>query len=397
MFNTPRNLVNKIPAIRRVATPTSANPSRNGDAMRERVQSEHDLFSLGPSGTDTPITGGAGDETPGHTLAATEALLAEVDEKTQNLSKDAPPAASLAAEQEEGTESQTPVDDVSVREAVQQVQPVPVEDVSELSREEIENKYKTLREKANRADQVLKATSPLLVDGINDADALDGWMKMTSGKAEMGATEIKRLHDQLQRESKMGFNWSEAIGQGLTTFYLPVQASRIEELRETHRLEQASSTTMIAALRDQVAQSESTLSTQATTALQMVQLRADLSTAQSQHKEADEKLTKAVTLLKTVRGKLVNVQKDREELSRALEDEKKERSKLAEAIEKLRADKEREVQALRQAFEKESQGLKDKFARESLAEKRKWELEIITTKVNLGRQMFRHVAILWKC
>jgi len=151
-------------------------------------------------------------------------------------------------------------------------------------------------------------------------------------------------------------------------------------------MEQASSTTMIAALRDQVAQTESTLSTQATTALQVVQLRADLSTSQSQHREADEKLTKAVTLLKTVRGKLVNVQKDREELSRALEDEKKERSRLAEALEKLRADKEREVQALRQAFENESQGLKDKFAKESLAEKRKWELEIITTKVNLDRQ-----------
>jgi hypothetical protein len=202
LFNTPRNLVNKIPAIKRVGTPTSATPSRNGDAMRERVQSEHDLFSLGPSGTDTPITGGAGDETPGHTLAATEALLAEVDEKTQSLSKDPATVMTLAAEQEEeGTGSQTAVDDAAMAEAVQQTQPVPVEDVSELSREELEDKYKTLCEKANRADQVLRSTSPLLVDGISDPDALDGWMKMTSGKAEMGTTEIKRLHDQLARES----------------------------------------------------------------------------------------------------------------------------------------------------------------------------------------------------
>ena len=217
LFNTPRNLVNKIPAIKRVGTPTSATPSRDGDALRERVQSEHDLFSLGPSGTDTPVTGGAGDETPGHTLAATEALLAEVDEKTQTLHKDVPATVTLAAEQEEGNESPTAVDDAAVVEAVHQVPPVPVEALSELSREELENKYATLREKANRADQVLKSTSPLLVDGISDADALDGWMKMTSGKAEMGTTEIKRLHDQLARESEANSELPDMIKQNPST------------------------------------------------------------------------------------------------------------------------------------------------------------------------------------
>jgi hypothetical protein len=148
-------------------------------------------------------------------------------------------------------------------------------------------------------------------------------------------------------------------------------------------MEQTSSTAMIVSLRDQISQNESSLSTNATMALQLVQLRAELATSQSQHKEVEEKLTKAVNLLKTVRGKLVNVQKDREDALKAVEDERRERTKTADALEKLRVDKEREMQSLRQAFEKESQGLKDKFARESLAEKRKWELEIITTKVCL--------------
>jgi len=147
-------------------------------------------------------------------------------------------------------------------------------------------------------------------------------------------------------------------------------------------MEQASSTAMIESLRDQVAKNESSLSSQASTALQVAQLRADLTVSQSQHKEADEKLTKAVNLLKTVRGKLVSVQRDREEVSKALDEEKRERTKLADRLERLRAEKEREVQSLRQAYEKETQGLKDKAARESLAEKRKWELEIITTKVS---------------
>lgn len=146
-------------------------------------------------------------------------------------------------------------------------------------------------------------------------------------------------------------------------------------------MEQASSTAMIGSLRDQVAKNETSLSSQASTALQVAQLKADLVVSQTQHKEADEKLTKAVNLLKTVRGKLVNVQRDRETVSKALDEEKKERTMLAESLDRLRAEKEREVQSLRQAYEKETQGLKDKAARESLAEKRKWELEIITTKV----------------
>lgn len=161
-----------------------------------------------------------------------------------------------------------------------------------------------------------------------------------------------------------------------------VQESRIEELRDTHRMEQASSTAMIESLRDQVAKNETSLSSQASTALQVAQLRADLAASQAQHKEADEKLTKAVNLLKTVRTKLVTVQRDREDVSKTLDEEKRERTKLVDTLEKLRAEKEREVQSLRQAYEKETQGLKEKAARESLAEKRKWELEIITTKVS---------------
>jgi hypothetical protein len=200
LFNTPRNFANKIPAIKRVATPAAATlPSENG-GLRKRVDSDQDMFSIGLSGTDTPIASGPGDETPGHTLAATEALLAEVNQRTEVLSDtDAEQGESKPIDEKLENDTAQSAEPIAEKQALN-ITPIPVEDVSILSREELEAKYKALAQKAAQADVVLKTTSPLLAEGISDTDALDGWIKMTSGKAEMGAVEIKRLHDQLACE-----------------------------------------------------------------------------------------------------------------------------------------------------------------------------------------------------
>jgi hypothetical protein len=166
----------------------------------------------------------------------------------------------------------------------------------------------------------------------------------------------------------------------------------MEEVKETHQMEQSSSSALIASLRDQLAQSENSLSSHASTSLQLAQAKADLTTSQAQHKAADEKLTKAVNLLKTVRSKLVTVTKDRDEIYRELEEERRERTQMVENLERLRADREREVQGLRKAYEKETQGLKEKYERETLADRRKWELEMITTKVGHQSSTFRRIA-----
>ena len=176
----------------RTATPTSNGTGRDAPDGK-RVDSDRDLFSLGLSGTGTPAVDGAGNETPGHTLAETEALLAKVDERTQALSESEPPSEGTTMDADKAG-------DTAAKSGVDSVEPeIQVEDVSSLSREELEQKYKALAEKAGKADAVLKATSPILNEGIADSDALEGWIKMINGKAEMGPTEIKRLTDKLSR------------------------------------------------------------------------------------------------------------------------------------------------------------------------------------------------------
>lgn len=196
LFNTPRNLASKLPSIARASTPTAAAPA--GDAGK-RVDSDRDLFSLGLSGAITPAADGAGNETPGHTMADTEALLARVDEQTKPLSEGENPADDTPNGTAEN--GNLPATDTEPQPSEEPVKPeVEIEDVSTLSREELEEKYKALSERANKADVILKSTSPLLNEGIADADALEGWVKMISGKAEMGPTEIKRLNDKLARK-----------------------------------------------------------------------------------------------------------------------------------------------------------------------------------------------------
>jgi hypothetical protein len=205
LFNTPRNLVSKLPGIVRTSTPTTHAAGAVGDVAGDgkRVDSERDLFSLGLSGAVTPAPG-AGDETPGHTMADTEALLAKVDERAQGLTekeKDTTTDVSIGDAVEVEATASAATEPVLEEVTAEPIKPVvEVEDVSALPREELEQKYKALFEKAGKADIVLKSVSPLLNEGIADADALEGWVQMISGKAEMGSTEIKRLNDKLSRE-----------------------------------------------------------------------------------------------------------------------------------------------------------------------------------------------------
>lgn len=213
-------------------------------------------------------------------------------------------------------------------------------------------------DKIARVNELLRNASPLLRAGIDDTDALDGWLRMVNGKLQVSDEEVRRLSDKIS-----------------------LQESRLEEIRETHRLESVSSTALIQQLRDQITKSEVNLSSQASQTLQIAQLKADLATSQTRAKEEEEKRSKAIALLKTVRAKLVKTEKEKEEYERLKAEEKAERAKLVENMERQRAEREREVSNLRASFEKEVQGLKERYERDALAKKREWELEMITTKV----------------
>lgn len=54
-----------------------------------------------------------------------------------------------------------------------------------------------LKATVDKANEILRSASPLLTDGIADADALESWVKMVGGKLEMGDSEMKRIGDKL--------------------------------------------------------------------------------------------------------------------------------------------------------------------------------------------------------
>lgn len=110
-------------------------------------------------------------------------------------------------------------------------------------------------------------------------------------------------------------------------------------------------------------------------------------------KDEEEKRTKAVSLLKTVRQKLVKAEKERDDATKeihALKDqqkdeqakEKAERLKLQDEIQKVNAERETAVQGLKAQFDKEVATLKDKHEKEISALRGQYELEMITLKVS---------------
>jgi len=160
-----------------------------------------------------------------------------------------------------------------------------------------------------------------------------------------------------------------------------VQESRIEELRDTHRLEGSSQSELISKLRSQLATAESTLAAKAADSASLAKLKDDLSKAQTTAKEEEEKRTKAISLLKTVRMKLVKVEKEKEGIEKDRAEERAERSSAREEVERIKAEKEREVNSLRKGFERELASVKERAEKDLAAKKAAWELEMITTKV----------------
>jgi len=161
-----------------------------------------------------------------------------------------------------------------------------------------------------------------------------------------------------------------------------VQESRIQEIRDTHRLEGSSQSDLISKLRQQLATAETSLAQKTTDGGNLSQMKDDLNKAQTQAKEEEEKRSKAISLLKTVRMKLVKAEKEKEEVEKDRAEERAERSSARDEVERVKAEKEREVNSLRKGFERETQGIKERAEKELAAKKAAWELEMITTKVS---------------
>lgn len=182
------------------------------------------------------------------------------------------------------------------------------------------------------------------------------------------------------------------------------QEERIEELRDIHRLESKSQSDQIEKLRSQVDEAEALLKASLNANSQLEQeltqqkigiekLQADVGRANGAAKDEEEKRVKAVTLLKTVRQKLVKAEKERDDAlkeMRTMKDQEREEKEkeaaeklnLQREIERLTADKESALNSLKSQFEKEMNALKDKQERELLALRGQFEMEAIATKVS---------------
>jgi len=181
------------------------------------------------------------------------------------------------------------------------------------------------------------------------------------------------------------------------------QAERIEELRETHRLESGSQIKLVDELRSQLQQNEALLKATRSSNSQleadiakqkteMDQLRTDTEKITGLAKSEEEKCNKAINHLKTVRQRLVKAERERDDTLKEVatlkegqkvehDQQQLEREKLQGELNKLKVEKEVSLADLRAQFEKELVASKQRSEKELSALRGQFELEAATVQV----------------
>ncbi|KAG6845781.1 hypothetical protein H0H87_003835 [Tephrocybe sp. NHM501043] len=237
--------------------------------------------------------------------------------------------------------------------------------------------FKRLQEEKQAADLVLQELTPL--ETVHDNLALREYFKGLTSKTEVFQDEIKRLNSKLE-----------------------TQEDRFEELRDTHRLETSSQSLQVEKLRTQLSETEALLNAANSADAQVeevtaghkaeiVQLQKELERVKLLAKEEEEKRVKAISLLKTVRQKLVKAEKEKEEAigAVALAQEKErsererdqvERSRLRSELDASNLDKEKALAGLKGQFDKEMTSFRDRCDKELASSKTQYEAEITSIK-----------------
>ncbi|KAI1793914.1 peroxisomal membrane anchor protein conserved region-domain-containing protein [Ganoderma leucocontextum] len=241
---------------------------------------------------------------------------------------------------------------------------------------DVSTSFKRLQAEKLAADRVLRELTS--VESVTEVDALRDFLQNMNFKTEMTQDEIRRLNGKLTR-----------------------QEERIDELRDIHRLESKSQIAQIDQLRAQVDEAEKLLKTSQGSTTQIEQesarrkaeiekLQGELDKAKNEAKEEEEKRTKAIALLKTVRQKLVKAEKERDDAMKEVgmlkEAEKAVRARLQGEIEKVNVERETAMQGLRAQFDREVAAVKEKHEKEFAALRGQYELEAITTKTTHVRE-----------
>lgn len=162
----------------------------------------------------------------------------------------------------------------------------------------------------------------------------------------------------------------------------------MDEIRDMHRLEAASSTDLIDSLRQELSQAQAQLhsltanESTASSALQAVKGEAEKHRLKA--KEEEEKCAKAISLLKTVRTKLVKAEKDRDELLGLRDEIARERDEVSKAnaeVDRIKAENMRDIQRIRNDAATEVAAVRQRFERELATRNGQFEMELMNVKV----------------
>ncbi|THV04873.1 hypothetical protein K435DRAFT_648447 [Dendrothele bispora CBS 962.96] len=242
---------------------------------------------------------------------------------------------------------------------------------------DVSKSFKRLQAEKLAADSVLRELTP--VETLQDSDGLRSYLQNIAAKVEISQEEIKRLNGKLEG-----------------------QEDRLEELRDTHRLESRSQSEQIESLRKQLRETEALLTASqgsitqgednlAKRQAEVSRLNEEVAKAKELAKEEEEKRVKAISLLKTVRQKLVKAEKDKEDAAKELsamkekensqrEKEEAEKTRLQKEIDSANAEREVAVNGLKAQFDKELATTRDQHEKETAAIRSQYELEAVTAK-----------------
>ncbi|KAF8216144.1 hypothetical protein K438DRAFT_1926517 [Mycena galopus ATCC 62051] len=246
---------------------------------------------------------------------------------------------------------------------------------------DVSTSFKRLQAEKAAADAVLKELTPL--ETISDSQALRDFVQNIVLKSEISLEEITRLNGKLA-----------------------TQEDRIEELRDTHRLESTSQSAQIEKLKKQLTESEALLAAahgqsdehSAAQKAEIERLTKEVESSKRVAKEEEEKRVKAISLLKTVRQKLVKAEKERDDIQREVATSKDkdkaekdrdqlEKSRLQSELEAANAEREKTVVGLKTQFDREVTSLRDKYEKETAVMRGQFELEALTTKSSHSKEV----------
>ncbi|GAA6060140.1 hypothetical protein JCM10212_001437 [Sporobolomyces blumeae] len=224
------------------------------------------------------------------------------------------------------------------------------------------------------------------ISTIDDTDALEAELRNLKAKGDMGMDEVKRLTRQLDQ-----------------------QKSRVEELRDTHRLEHQSQQCEIDALRDSLSARNKSLEeandklaaaekSAETTRREIAKASEEYEKLKVVAKEEEEKRIKALSLLRALRQKLVKNEQERgtmdEEIEKArkaekdaLETLKSDRARFDKEIVGLRSAQEAVVAKLKSGFERELQAVKERYEKDAVSKRGQFELDAIHVKSTQAKEI----------